>query len=387
MFTDQSLAEGGPSGRARQDDPSKLRYNTIIISDTHLGKGAASAECLLEFLQHVECDRLILAGDILEGWGLKSKRRKAFPEMHARCLDAINAIAARGVEVFYLRGNHDEDLAKSRYRLMRRTIDFHNRARTVHAPIRFAKSMEHTDARGVTHLVLHGDVFDDYQKEAGKKRIAKLADKAYEGLVTANGAFKKAMMNATGMDVSPASYLKSKTKETVGVIGNFERSVVKESITSRYGGVICGHIHHAEIRQIGNAAYMNSGDWVEGCKCIAEKADGTWEIIDWAMKRKELGLTALPRVTGENPFAAYRPITERQIRLARRVWPGSDYGDMLTERRGHREKISRLEEKITAAVSDPDVGPRKLADLHRKLTKHERAAADVKSRMQPLPSL
>lgn len=366
-------------------EKSKIFYNTLVISDTHLGKGAASAEVLLEFLKNVSCNRLILAGDILEGWGMKSKKRKPFPEAHARCLDAINSFAANGVEVIYLRGNHDEDLAKSRYKLMRRTIDFHDKAGEIHAPITFGKSFIHTDALGKNHLVLHGDVFDSFQKEEGKKRIAKLADRAYEGFVTFNGIFKKAVMSATGIDVSPASYLKSATKEVVGVIDSFERSVTKDSITRRFDGVICGHIHHAEIRQIGSCAYMNSGDWVEGCRCLAEKPNGEWEIVDWASKRKELGLTTLPKITDENPYAAYRPITERQLALVRRVWPGTDYSSLLAERRTHREKIDGLQEKILhhfESASNDDIDMRK---VNKKIAKHEKDMADIKIRLQPHP--
>lgn len=367
----------------------KLRYRTVVISDTHLGKGAAAADCLLEFLQHVDCERLILAGDIVEGWGLKSKKRKPLQEMHARCIDGINALAARGVEVIYLRGNHDEDLAKSRYGLMRRTIDFHDKSRILHAPITFAKSIVHTDAKGINHLVIHGDVFDRYQKEEGKKRIAKLADRAYEGLVTLNRVFKKAVMNTTGADVSPASYLKSATKEIVGVISDFERSVVKPSIVKRFGGVICGHIHHAEIRKIGKVSYMNSGDWVEGCRCLAEKADGSWEIIDWATKRRTLGLTSLPKVTDENPFAAFRPVTERQIGLIRRVWPGKNYGDLLAERRELRAEVSDIRADISRAAGNDDGGDnaRRLSRLNRKLAKRESAVADLRDRLQPVAKM
>lgn len=357
---------------------TKLCFRTVVISDTHLGKKAAAADCLLEFLQHVECDRLILAGDILEGWGMKSKKRKAFPEMHARCLDGINALAARGVEVIYLRGNHDEDLAKSRYNLMRRTIDFRDKEGVLHSPITFAKSFVHVDAKGINHLVLHGDVFDRYQKEEGKKRVAKLADRAYEGLVTLNRAFKKAVMNTTGVDVSPASYLKSATKELVGVISDFERSVVKPSISKRFGGVICGHIHHAEIRHIGKASYMNSGDWVEGCRCIAEKDDGSWEIIDWAAKRRELGLRYLPRITDVNPFVMFRPVTERQIGLIRRVWPGKNYGDLLAERREIRAKISKVKEDIFRVSEDANDNMRSLSKLNRMLAKLEGSVVDFK---------
>lgn len=382
MFINHTNLDASPVARAV--GKPKLRYRTIVISDTHLGKGAAAADCLLEFLQHIECDRLILAGDILEGWGLKSKKRKAFPEMHARCLDGINALAARGVEVIYLRGNHDEDLAKSRYNLMRRTIDFRDKKGDLHSPITFAKSFVHTDAKGINHLVIHGDVFDRYQKEEGKKRIAKLADRAYEGLVTLNRVFKKAVMNTTGADVSPASYLKSATKEMVGVISDFERSVVKPSIAKRFGGVICGHIHHAEIRHIGKASYMNSGDWVEGCRCIAEKADGSWEIIDWATKRRQLGLATLPRLADQNPFASFRPVTERQIGLIRRVWPGKNYGDLLAERRELRTEVSKIKDDIFRATEDANDNMRSLSKLNRRLAKRESAVADLRERLQPV---
>ena len=361
----------------------RLKFKTIVISDAHLGKDAAAAEFLLEFLQNVECERLIGAGDMLEGWGLGKKRRKPLLEMHARCMDALNAHAASGTDVIMLRGNHDEDLAKSRYHLMKRTIEFRDRGQKLAARVTFGKSFVHTDLRGRRHLVLHGDVFDSFQKNKGKKKIAKIADVAYENLVNLNRVFQRAVRETTGKNISPASHLKNASKKVGGIIKDFENSVACESVTSKYDGVICGHIHHAEIKQIGNASYMNSGDWVEGCKCLVETHEGEWKIIDWNVEREKLGLKKFPLVTDINQFAEFRGITERQITMMRRIWPGGDYQDLISERKRLRGKIAEhtnaLQENF-GKVSNFD------SSYHRKkIAKHEESIGRLKAQLQPYP--
>lgn len=330
---------------------ASVRFKTIVISDTHLGKKAASAAFLFEFLQHVECERLILNGDIIEGWGLKTHKRVPFPEMHARCLDALNALSARGCEVIYLRGNHDEDLGKKRHKLVGRTIRFHDQERERHSDISFAKSYVHEDAQGREFLVLHGDVFDSFMRSTKKKVIAQYADRAYEGFVHLNGLFRQAVYDASGLHVSPAAFLKRKTKKMVGIIEDFEKAVTGKRIIEKFDGVICGHIHHAEISRKENILYMNSGDWVEGCTALAEDAEGNWQILDWALLREQLGLGSVPNVFDPSPFDDFRGITKRQVGLIRRLWPGSDYADLRAELQDVHRKIDRDSSDLTAAFA------------------------------------
>ncbi len=371
-----------------------VKYKTIIISDTHLGKKAASAAFLFEFLQHCSCERLILNGDIIEGWGLKNKKREAFPEMHARCLDGLNAAAANGTEVIYLRGNHDEDWAKRKYGIAGRTIQFSDKSRQHVAQIQFGKSFQHQDVKGRKFLVLHGDVFDGFMRSTKKKVIAQYADRAYEGFVHFNGMLRDAVKEATGLHVSPAAYLKRKTKKILGIIGDFERAVTGKNVVAKFDGVICGHIHHAEIVQKPDILYMNSGDWVEGTTALAEDMDGNWQILDWAQLRDDMKLGSLPTVFDPNPFAEYRGITTRQLSLIRRLWPGSDYPELVAELRDLKRQIrggnSQLAEIFARGASnDNAVGSKSTqekspAELRRKLGKLSGQAEKLQNRLEPL---
>lgn len=369
-----------------------VRCKTVVISDTHLGKQAASAAFLFEFLSHLECDRLILNGDILEGWGMKTKRRTPFPEMHARCLDALNALAAKGCDVIYLRGNHDEDLGKKRHKLVGRTIQFRDRARKQHAPISFAKSYVHIDAQNRNFLVLHGDVFDSFMRSTQKKVIAQYADRAYEGFVHLNGVFRQAVYDASGIHVSPAAYLKRKTKKLVGIIEDFERAVTGKRIIEKFDGVICGHIHHAEIAQKEGILYMNSGDWVEGCTALTEDRDGNWAVVDWAIRREELGLTSLPTLFDPNPFAEYRGITGRQVGLVRRLWPGRDFGELRGELRDihHRidwESAALAEVFARESLRHSGPEPKSAHKLRNSLGKLAAKAESLAERLLPLRNI
>ncbi len=367
-----------------------MKYKTVIISDTHLGKKAASAAFLFEFLQYASCERLILDGDIIEGWGLKNKKREAFPEMHARCLDALNALAARGTEVIYLRGNHDDDWSRTKRGVVGRTIRFKDKAHRHESPIQFGKSFKHQDAKGRNFLVLHGDVFDGFMKSTKKKVIAQYADQAYEGFVHFNGMLRDAVKDATGLHISPAAFLKRKTKKIFGIIGDFELAVTGKNIVAKFDGVICGHIHHAEIVQKPEVLYMNSGDWVEGATALAEDFDGNWAIIDWARMRDEMKLGSLPTIFDANPFADYRGITTRQLGLIRRMWPGKDYPELVTELRDVKRQIREGSDSLAdifarqASNDNSRNVTTASAELRKKLGKLSGQAEKLQNRLEPL---
>ncbi len=317
-----------------------LRYKTIIISDMHLGKKAASAAFLFEFLQSISCENLILNGDVIEGWGLKMRKRHPMPEMHVRCFDALNALAAKGINVVYIRGNHDEDLF--RHNIRNRLITFRNKASSIACPITFHKSIEYIDGKGRKFLILHGDAFDGFLKSTKKKVIARYADIAYEGLVALNGRVSRLVAKIGKTYASPIAVLKRTTKRLVGVIGDFERRVSSPRMRMKYDGVICGHIHHAEIRDVHGCLYMNSGDWVESCTALVEDNAGEWSILKWGDIRENLGFTAPPTYHDANPFALYRSITEQQLKLVRQVWPGKDIEDILERIQGHVNAINKM---------------------------------------------
>jgi UDP-2,3-diacylglucosamine pyrophosphatase LpxH len=81
---------------------------------------------------------------------------------------------------------------------------------------------------------------------------------------------------------SLSRYLKLKVKRAVSYLGDFEAAVAREARARGVHGVVCGHIHHAEMRDIDGVLYCNDGDWVESLTALVEHADGRLEIIDWA---------------------------------------------------------------------------------------------------------
>jgi len=239
------------------------RYRSVFISDVHLGTRGCQAEVLLDFLKHIECEQLYLVGDIIDGWRLKGGWY--WPQAHNDVLQKILRMARKGVRVTYIPGNHDE---------------FSRAYCGVHfGGVVVALDAIHETADGRRFLVTHGDAFDGVVQYA--KWLAYLGDWAYRTLISLNttlNAFRRRM----GFGYwSLSAFLKSKVKNALQFIENFEGAVADEARRRGVDGVISGHIHKAEIRQIGGVLYVNDGDWVESCTALVEHADGALEILDW----------------------------------------------------------------------------------------------------------
>lgn len=385
-------AKGGKARSAARPEAHEaappIAARTIIISDLHLGKRAAAAAFLFEFLQNIACETLILNGDVIEGWGLKMRKRHPMPEMHVRCFDALNALAARGIKVIYIRGNHDEDMF--RHNIKNRTITFKNKDGSIACPVDFRKSIEYSDAKGRKFLILHGDAFDGFLKSTKKKVIAHYADIAYEGLVALNGSVSRLVSHLGKTYASPIAALKRATKKLVGVIGDFERRISSPRIRLKYDGVICGHIHHAEIRDVHGCTYMNSGDWVESCTALVEDFSGEWKIVRWGKVREELGFTAPPTRHDPNPLAAYREVTQQQLKLVRQVWPGTDIADIMARIRDHTHNIRQLRidlnpHWIPSGVANSNADEHDDENLRSswRQRRQERKLANLRQRIRP----
>ncbi len=310
-----------------------LDFRTVVISDTHLGRAASFAEYLLEFLQNVQCQKLVINGDFIDGWHLNANKREEFPELHKRCLDAILAHAAQGTEVIWVRGNHDENIADPRYDLIDSVIDFKNRDGNLSCPIKICRRHVHEDAKGNKALILHGDDYDQWQTQSFRKKLAEMADIAYEPILRLSQSFRKAAINWTGLDISPIAPLKIGSKWLVGAVKGFEKAVAHEFETGSCDIVICGHIHKAEISHTEKGRYMNSGDWVESGTALGEAMDGNWRVVDWSAERKNYCRGRLPSENDTNKNVRYREVTERAISLIHRVWPGNNHAERINEKR------------------------------------------------------
>jgi UDP-2,3-diacylglucosamine pyrophosphatase LpxH len=264
-----------------QDEPMhfepgvpRLVFRTVWISDTHLGTAGCKSDLLLDFLKSIECEMLYLVGDIVDGWQLK--KGWYWPARHNDVVRRWLKMAKHGTRVIYVPGNHDE--------LFRDYVGLN------FGGIEVARQCIHVTADGRSLLVLHGDEFDGVVLCA--KWLALLGDQAYTLLLKLNGVLNRVRRMLGKPYWSLSALLKKRVKNAVEFISNFEQAVAHAAYEQGADGVICGHIHTAEVRQIGTVTYYNDGDWVESCTALVEHADGRMEIIDWAARKREEAMAA-----------------------------------------------------------------------------------------------
>jgi UDP-2,3-diacylglucosamine pyrophosphatase LpxH len=245
-----------------------LAVRTVFISDTHLGTPGCNAEMLLDFLKSVDCETLYLVGDIVDGWQLR--KGWYWPSRHNDVVRCVLKKAKHGTRVIYLPGNHDEAL--------RQFVGLNI------GGIELAQQAIHVSADGRKLLVLHGDEFDGVVLYA--RWLAFLGDSAYTLLLKANRLLNWIRRKCGLPYWSLSSHLKMKVKNAVQFISSFEDAVAHAALERGADGVVCGHIHSAEIRQVGNVTYYNDGDWVESCTALVEHSEGRMEIINWAERKR-----------------------------------------------------------------------------------------------------
>lgn len=239
------------------------RHRTLFISDTHLGTPGCKADLLLDFLRHNEAETLYLIGDIIDGWRIK--RSWYWNAAHNAVIQEILRKARKGTTVIYVPGNHDEAL-RDYTGVSLGGVDVVSEAL-------------HETADGRQFLILHGDQFDSVVRYA--KWLAHLGDYAYTLALAANNWLHE-VRRLLGMPYwSLSSYLKHTVKNAVEYISSYETAVARYARERQVNGVICGHIHHAEIRDIDGIIYCNDGDWVESCTAIVEDKNGALEIVVW----------------------------------------------------------------------------------------------------------
>jgi UDP-2,3-diacylglucosamine pyrophosphatase LpxH len=252
--------------------PELRHYRSIFLSDIHLGTRGCQAERLTAFLKFHTCDRLYLVGDIVDGWRLRSGIY--WPQSHNNVMRRFLTAAKRGTEVIYVTGNHDE--------FLRRYADLHL------GNLQIVDRIRHISADGKELLVVHGDEFDVITRY--HRWIAFAGDMGYTLLLHLN-RYVNGVRRRMGYGYwSMSAWLKHKVKRAVNFISEFEVAIARRCRIEGYDGVICGHIHHAEIRDLEGVKYMNCGDWVESCTALVEDEDGVFSIVHWPQ---------MPRVIGE----------------------------------------------------------------------------------------
>ena len=267
------------------DDPDAKQFRTLFISDIHLGKRGCQAELLVDFLRFHDADMIYLVGDIVDGWALKGGWY--WPQSHNDVIQKLLRKVRKGAKMILVPGNHDE-FARAYLGMNFGGVDVE-------------ESVVHTMADGRRFLVIHGDQFDIVVSNA--KWLALLGDWAYEAALLINGWFNKAR-RALGFPYwSFSAWAKLKVKDAVSFIGKFEGTLADEARKRDCQGVVCGHIHHAVIREIDGITYVNCGDFVESCTAVGEHEDGRLEIIQWQVP----GAEAMVRAQTERPVVHPTP--------------------------------------------------------------------------------
>lgn len=247
---------------------SAQRFRALFISDVHLGTRGCQAEQFLDFLRHHDADVIYLVGDIVDGWQLRSSWY--WPSTHNDVVQKLLRKARKGARLVYIPGNHDEFLR-----------DFYG---THFGGVEVVADALHVGADGRRYHVTHGDNFDLVVRHA--RWLALLGDHAYRIALVLNTTFNVVRRRLGLPYWSLSQWAKLKVKNAVNYIGAFETTLTREAERHQVDGVICGHIHHAAMRDIGSLRYINCGDWVESCTAVVEHPDGRFEIVSWIRDKR-----------------------------------------------------------------------------------------------------
>jgi UDP-2,3-diacylglucosamine pyrophosphatase LpxH len=240
-----------------------MHYRAIFISDLHLGTPGCQADALLDFLKEHESDYLYLVGDIIDGWQLRL--RWYWPQAHNDVIQKLLRKARKGTRVIYVPGNHDE--------FARHFLGHH------FGGIEVVDQAVHKTADGRQLWVIHGDYFDAVVQQA--KWLAYVGDYLYEFTLKLN-RYLNNMRGRLGLPYwSLSAYLKHKVKKALNYVTDFENAVAHEAAKHGYQGVVCGHIHRAEIRDVNGVLYCNDGDWVESRSALVENEQGELSLLYW----------------------------------------------------------------------------------------------------------
>ncbi|NOT83806.1 MAG: UDP-2,3-diacylglucosamine diphosphatase [Methylococcaceae bacterium] len=242
-------------------------YRTIWISDLHLGSTQCQADVLLDFLKYNDSEKLYLVGDIIDFWSLSKKMY--WPRDHNTVIQKILRKARHGTQVIYIPGNHDENV---------RDYDDY-----VFGDITVKNSDVHITAKGQKLLIIHGDVYDTIA--TNHQWIAKLGSEGYDLLIEINRLLRF-FRRILGIQshFSLAGFVKFKVKNAVQFMSDYENNIVQTLKDEDLDGVVCGHIHHAEMKTIEDFLYINTGDFVESCSAIVEHHDGSLQLLRWRIE-------------------------------------------------------------------------------------------------------
>jgi UDP-2,3-diacylglucosamine pyrophosphatase LpxH len=240
-----------------------MTYRSIWISDVHLGSKHSQTAALLDFLRENESDHLYLVGDIIDGWELR--RHWYWTDEANTFIQKVLRRNRKRTRVVYVHGNHDEFLQ-----------DF---AGIPFGGVRLCEQVIHVSADGRRFLVIHGHQCDGLVHF--NRLLERVGSRVYDRILDLNLHLNRVRRRLGFGYWSVAAYLKFKAKSAVKYVTEFEDAMVRLALHHQVDGVICGHIHRAEIRPMGSMLYMNTGDWVESCTALVEDFEGNFQLIRW----------------------------------------------------------------------------------------------------------
>ncbi len=242
----------------------KRKVEVAVISDVHLGTYGCHAKELLTYLSSIEPRKLVLNGDIVDIWQFS---KRYFPKSHLKVIKKLIDMAADGVEVIYITGNHDEMLRKF--------------SGTSIGNIRIADKVV-LELDGKKAWIFHGDVFDMALTNA--KFLAKLGGYGYDLLILLNRVINWCLVKSGRERYSLSKKIKNSVKGALKYINDFENVVSELAIQQHYDYVICGHIHQPKMmikeNKMGKTMYLNSGDWIENFSAL-EYQFKRWKIYNY----------------------------------------------------------------------------------------------------------
>ena len=269
----------------------KVSFRTVFLSDIHLGSPDSKADEVVDFLKQISCEKLVLNGDIVDGWALK--RGSKWSSRHSRVIRKILKMTEREkTDVVYLRGNHDD--------ILERFLPL------AFGKIRFTKEYIHKAADKTRYLVVHGDGFDSVS--TNHKWLASVGAVGYDTLLKINRYYNQYRSWQGKEYFSLSKRVKAKVKSAVSFIDKYEELLQELAIKKECDGIICGHIHTPEDKRVGDIHYLNSGDWVESLTAIVEHHDGRMELIEYEKFMTECYEKSLKQATAE-----VRAVTPRAV--------------------------------------------------------------------------
>ena len=239
---------------------------TLFLSDIHLGFKRARARELAAFLRHVDAETIVLAGDIVDHLNLAQSF--FWNSEHTQVVRALLAKRRAGTRLIYIPGNHDSDLSLV--------------AELLNGQVEVHREWVHQTARGVRLLVVHGDQFDDAMAASCTGWLAWLGDALYDMTIVVNDRVND-IRRVLGLAYWPiAERLKLAVGKSLRYIEHYENTAIRHAAEHGFDGILCGHIHRANLRVVGKTLYCNTGDWVETCSAVVEDSSGELQLLRWS---------------------------------------------------------------------------------------------------------